>query len=75
MPARIGTVADDTVDEFRDTVDDAAGRHDGAKMCLGDFRVFCLQKWNGEGEILTYEVEHGVAYHGAYDDPPLPILE
>ena len=75
VPAGIGTVAYDAVDQLGDTVDDTAGRYDGAELGLGNFRIDLLQQGYGKGEVLTHEVEHGVAYHRADDDSPLPVLE
>ena len=64
----------DTVEELGQAVDKPAKGHDDTETCVGD-AVLLIEKRNGEGEILPYEIEHGIAYHRAYDDTPLPVFE
>ena len=72
MPAGVGAVGDDTVDQFGNAIDDPDKRKDNAETGIGD-AIFGGQGRHGKGKILADEVKHGVAYHRTDDDAPLPV--
>ena len=74
MPSGVGTVGNKAVDELRHTIDDAHQRKDNAETGVRDAIGFA-QRGHGKGEVLAYEIEHGIAYHRTDDDSPLPVTE
>ena len=74
MPACIGAVTDNTIDEFGNTIDNTGNGKDGSKTRITDSILF-IKQGNGKREIFSDKVKHGIAYHGADNNSPLPILE
>ena len=74
VPARVGPVGKDSVQELGDTVDDACDREYDTEAGIGDAE-FLLEERHGEREVLPDEIEHRIADHRADDHPPLPVFE
>ena len=74
MPAGIGAVCDETVDELAHPIHKASHRQDNAESAVF-YAIFSTQDRHSEREILPHKIEHGIAYHRTEDHPPLPIVE
>ena len=69
--ARVGEIA---VEKSRRTIDHRHQGHDDTEAGLGD-AIFGGKSGDGKREVLSHEVEDGIAYHGGEDGAPLPVFE
>ena len=76
VPLADGTniIGNETVDELGYPIDDADKRENDSKTGVRDAICF-TQCRHGKGKVLAHKIEHGIAYHGANYDSPLPMLE
>ena len=74
MPARIGSVGDETIGKLAESIDQSAQSQDKAEACILDAE-FRTQHGHSERKVLTHEIKHRITDHRADDHPPLPIIE
>ena len=72
--AGVEAVGEIAVEKSRRTIDHRHQGHDDTEAGLGD-AIFGGEAGDGKREVLSHEVEDGIAYHGGEDGAPLPVFE